>query len=205
MSNMFKLKLAAIVLLIVIGYSFFHALRPSGKLNVEVVPRDAKISINDRAVRIGVNKISPGNIKVKVTRIGFKDNEQSLSIKRGETRYLGVALESNSPSTANWYTEHPREQKLAEAVSSKNFDLDTVFQAEKYPLIKILPQYFHYFSIGYGASPQYPKDPTHIAIIVKAATPFNRRLALRWIKDNGYEPSDYEIVFSGAPNPFGGD
>ena len=203
MNRIIKYALAAMFLLLAI--SIFITSKDNSKtsiVQVEVAPRDSKITINNKGVREGENKVEPGAYLVVFSREGFNQVEKKITVKKGESVYVADVLVPNSPETTDWYTSNLEDAKRAEGISSKNFDARADSLSENFPLLRFLPQSFKYFSISYGSSINNPDDRYSAAVYIKAAFPEDRQAALKWIRERGYNPTDYEIIFSNFANPF---
>lgn len=194
-----------LTLLVIIGLLLViyvvHLGGRSAQLTIEVAPSGSSIRLNGKGVREGVSKVKPGKYEVTFSHKGFNTILEKVELSKDEKRYVGAVLGSTSPSTADWYQKHPADAKKSESISSKSFDQSTSLKAKALPLLKELPYVDRYFRIGYGENVNSKDKVSPTAIYVRASSPDNRTLALDWIKQQGFEPSDYEIIFVDASNP----
>ncbi len=68
----------------------------------------------------------------------------------------------------------------------------------EFPVLSELPQYGRYYTMSQGLSLKNPGDPKAFAIYVDIFSQFSeegRRDALEFLKDKGYNPDDFEIIF----------
>ena len=83
-----------------------------------------------------------------------------------------------------------------EAASGKAFDQQVSTSQKSSPIISVLPAVDPEFRIDYGQSVLFPNQSGAIALYIKADTPDGRVQAVAWIRNNGFDPSDYEIIFT---------
>lgn len=186
-----------VLLALVIVAAFWARSYPS-KITIEVSPADSVVTINGKKRNKGTINVRPGVYSIVFSRQGFTIESKSVSVAKGETKYVGVSLVSNSPATANWYTNHPSDAKMLEGISSKNYDLFSAEQTKKYPLIKNLPFIDRLYRVDYGRSQTYPNDPTAVAIYVKYYSELGKQQALEWLEFKGYSPNNIEIIYTNA-------
>ncbi len=182
-------------------YNFVRLLPLTAKLNIIATPSDAKVLANNKAVKAGIIRVRPGQYKVTATRGGFASVSQTVSVIKGETKFVGLILLPNSSDTSSWYLSHPYDQQLLEQISGQNADTNGKKIADNLSLIKNLPFVDDRtgFRIDYGQSHNHPNDPTAVAIYItiygdnpNAA----KEGALSWIRFMGADPTKLEIIYS---------
>lgn len=168
-------------------------------LEIQVVPSDASIFINDKGAREGINRLKPGNYTVKAVYEGFKPEEKIVTLYDQQTSYVGFVL-SDDGAALNWYQAHPEDEKKSEGISSRIFDETSKALTQSNPVFSKLPydDLNGPFSINYGAS-KARKGGTVVSI--SFSTPKSRQKALQWIREQGSDPSDLEIRFDDFVNP----
>lgn len=167
----------------------------SAKIEVEIAPSSSALFINDVRHKDGVVKVRPGSYAVVVSKSGFNTSRETITVFKGEAKYVGVALVSNSPSTADWYETHPLDAKKAEGISSKNFDIKTQQQAAKLPIIRELPWVDLLYRVDYGPSMKRPNDPESVALYITYYSESGKTQALQWLKFKSYTPDSTEMIF----------
>lgn len=182
------------VIIFIIFYQNTRNRELSASIVLEVVPSGARSTINGRGVGQGTIKLKPGNAEIVISKNGFETIRQTVMLKEGESKYLGFALVSNSPSTADWYQKHPEDAKRAENLSSLNYDQVSSDNSQENPFILKLPfvSSDEQFRIDYGQS---ETDSNRIVIYISANSQEARNAALEWIRSVGYDPSKLNIVF----------
>lgn len=178
-----------------IGFSISHDRTYNANLTTEVAPTDATIKIGNKTVRNGLNKVKPGNYKVFFSREGFTSETRQVAVNVKGSSYLGVILSPVGSSYLNWYTTHPNDAKQAEIISGHNFNLGQTVRLEKLPVLKKLPYIAPRFRIDTGISQKYPEDTSKLAFYISVWSDQDKKLALDWLKAQGVNPSDLEIIF----------
>lgn len=87
----------------------------SGKLKIHVVPKQAYVFVDGKAIRDGSQTIalSAGNHKVGVYNYGYLPNKQDVQITAGQTKHLDVTLQRSGDKIAGPFADielkgHPR-------------------------------------------------------------------------------------------------
>ncbi len=166
-------------------------------LTVQVVPSGSTVTVNGRGVRSSELKVKPGKYTVKASKKGFETYSEDFDIQKNDSKFFGAALVSNSPETANWYTDHPKDQQIAESISGTLVEQGSSEALSNAPLIRALPMIGagYTYRIDYGYDRKLTGQDTMPVIYVSANTPEARQRALRWMRHQGVDLSDYKIVF----------
>ncbi len=189
--------LAVLAVLVVGGLAVVRLGTLSAKLTIEIAPiNGSKLMVNGQGRRAGSIRVRPGQIRVSVTRTGFGGFNQTITVAKGDKKYVGIILQPNTPATANWYADHPADNSKAQSISSKSFDNDSQQTLAKAPLIKELPFLAagSEFRIDYGVNPDDTSGNSPV-IYITAPNATARADALTWIKYQGYNSSDYKIIY----------
>lgn len=190
--------LAIIVILLVssVALVLLHSSKLSAKLYLEVTPiKGSKIEILNKEYQTGQSSLSPGSYTVIFTHPGFTEVKKAVSLRKGDSRYIGVSLIPNDPSTVSWYTSHQLDRKLTEGISSKNYDQIFKDQLSSLPLIKELPFIDLLYRVDYGRSLK-TNSPNAVALYIKFYSPTGKQQALDWLKYKGYDPNKLEIIYT---------
>lgn len=183
-----------IILLILAVFLISGATQNNGKLVINVIPADSSIKVDGISTTKNTVSVKPGRHKVTASRTGFKDSVVYVTVAKRETKSAYLAPAPDSPSAYQYLKNNPEIQKEREGYgSANNAQIQDTLQAN-YPIIKYLPYESANITISYGVSAQFPDDPGRIAIYIITA-PENRDVALGWIKNLGFNPNDYEIVY----------
>lgn len=188
--------LASLVGLAALAFYLVHASALSSALTIQVAPSDSVVVLDGKSIRQGTLHLKPGSHTVKVSRSGFAGDSRTVITSKHNTKYLGIALLSNSANTADWYLTHQADRKLAEGISSNNFDASSKQQVTDMPFILKLPFLGPglEFKINYGA-PVAGSNGKPV-IYIQADSDAAKQDALTWITHQGFDPSKMYIVYS---------
>lgn len=198
----FRIILAIVVIVIGITIFNFFNHRNKGQLIIRVAPSDSTIQINDKGAKTGRHYLSPGTYKIQASKSGFVPDIQIVKVQVDKPTSAYLLPKPDSAEAENYLKNNPKEQSQREAIGGENFNNDQAKLQANYPILSKLPLELRYVAISYGQSAKYPKDATKIAILVASSTPLGREQGLNWIRGQGYDPTDYEILFQGFSNPF---
>jgi hypothetical protein len=166
------------------------------------VPTDINVTIDGGKVNSnGKVAVKPGKHTVTAKRSGFADKTQDVNVKTGETKTVRLLLTPINDEGYTWARNHPEAFSEYEAQSSATFDTNSVDLTKKYPLIAQLPEIHPTWRVDYGKSVAHPNDSNSLAIIITHGGDFGKQSALDWIKSQGFNPADYEIVLKTPPAP----
>lgn len=169
------------------------------RVTITVVPNDSKIFINNQPAKPGTAYLKPGEYTLKASRSGFKDDVQTIKVgdKPVDT---GLIPRPDSDSARKFLEDNPTIQAQREAIGGQRANQKGQQIESKSPIITLLPftDIAGPFSIDYGPSPDR-KDG--VFLIVSDSSPEGRTNALRWIKQQGYDPTELEIRFYDFNSP----
>lgn len=177
----------------------FFAFRPGkdASVEIEVSPRGSTISIDGKRSSEGKNSIDSGIHTIKIEKKGFTAIEEQFSLDKNENKYLGYALASDSEKTSSYYDKNQEELRRMEGIVGKAEDTKSENFSMRMPLLQDLPVTLlgdqnKLIDIDSGNSIKQNGPP---AIYISAENVNSRLQAIKWIRDRGYEVSDYDIVF----------
>lgn len=170
-----------------------------GKIAVPVslVPADATIYVDGEKIsRSGTIYIKPGQRQVKVTSPGFESVEKTYRIYDYNAPGIYIGLIGQSDSAKKWQQNNQfRYRKLELLATEKAHQYNQLFE-ERNPIVKDLPIKDPYFTISYRNI-----DDKTIKLTIWGTSARYRQYALNYLRQLGYEPTDYEIEFSNFTNP----
>jgi hypothetical protein len=186
------------VLVSLMGYFIYCAISQSknnATIDVLIAPSGSKVKLNGHGIRVGKIKVKSGEYTINAYKNGFTDGEVKVSVKVGETRFAGLILEPNDPSTKSWYDNHPEDASLADGIVGQRLGQDSADAVAENPLISKLPFLGPSleYRIDYGISAEGKDNP---AIYIRAISPQARENAINWIKKQGFDPGKMEIIYS---------
>lgn len=177
------------------GFFAFQAFSNRDKtavLTLEFAPKSASALIGGIKAKQGTQRQLPGTYDIVISKNGFKTKKITVTLKKGDNGYTGVVLESDSPDTKDWFDKHPDDQKLAEKISSRNYDAESD-KASKIPILADLPFVGpgEYFRIDYNGVTEKGQTSITITFIDEES----KDEALQWMQTQGYKAADYDIAF----------
>lgn len=196
------------ILIIVIPVTIF--IINSGKtatLQTTIAPSSAVITFDNNSYQVNRDyKFRPTSTKATISADGFQSQEIDLELKDNETTHIFLYLIPED-GDMSWYDERPEETKLLLAVGG----LQALQYAEdyhkKYPISTVLPLTFvdvnpetyewTEFRIDGG---EFNDCKTNdYCVKITDSTGNNHERALNLIREKGFNPVDYEIIYEYAP------
>ncbi len=158
---------------------------------------DTTITINGDGVKEGETKVEPGTYTVQAAHKGFETESKMVTVKEGETVRVGIALQSNSPDTADWYGKNETDARKFEGISSTESGIIGQQRINSLPFLTRLPvRVPNKYTIDYGPSKKDPNNPKAVAITISYNDASSREAARNWIRYQGYDPDKLEIIYS---------
>jgi hypothetical protein len=191
------LVVVAIVLVVMSAGQSISALN-SGTLKVTLVPADAQITADGKAVTLSKNSdltLPAGNHNLTFSRSGFDSKTITVNITKQHTTNQTVILKANSQAARDYLKAHGDQQAILDRIGEEEAQQHGQAITQNAPLIQILPYHGGSFDIDFGASQKYKDDAHAAAIYITADTPQARTAAVEWIKAQGYDPAGYEIIY----------
>jgi len=185
--------------LLLLGFGVWSALNRRSfttKIIIQVTPASSLITLGNNRIKAGTVGLRPDTYIIKASHDGFITDSKTVTVKSGSILYVGLALLSNSSSTATWYQDHPADQQLFEAITGKYFDIVTKSQLDTLPLVKYLPFIDLYYRVDYGQSKTHLNDPSAVALYITYYSMAGKQQALEWLKFKGYDPSLLDIIYT---------
>jgi hypothetical protein len=185
----------------IVGYLVIESLQNRDKtaaLDIQsAVPNDINVTVDDsKVVSNGIVHVKPGPHTIIAQRNGFAGKKQTVSVKTGETKTVRLLLTPNGPAGHDWAASHPDQFLEYEAQAGKQFDQNSKNLTQRYPLISHLPEIHPTWRIDYGESPEHPNNPNYVAItILYSGNDIDKQNALDWIRTQGFNPDDYQIIY----------
>ncbi len=187
--------ISIIIFILIIGFFIFeNPFNNSSTLKILVTPTSSLIKLNNSTSSIGIHHLRPGNYTITVSHPGFKTQSKSFSIKKNNTKFIGIILQPNTAKTANFYQTNNYQEQMVEAISSNNNLTGAISSVSSEPIIKYLPYIGPnlQYKINYSVDPKNSKTPY---ITITANNPQGRQDALSFIKSKGIDPTYLNIVF----------
>lgn len=199
-----KIGIIAIALAILglIGYGIYQVAIGAGKIavTVNVVPDDAKVTINDASVGVGTIYLVPGQTyTVKATKDGFADFSQTQYID-ATNHTITVEMTAVSDSAKQWEQDNQSKYQNLEGQAGAQANATGEAFTKNNPITTALPLDNMIYTIGYIRDLSDPSGNS-IILTVSAAEGY-RNSAVEAIRNLGYDPTQFKIQFNDFTNPF---
>lgn len=188
-----------VVLLLIMGIVSINMLY-SATLDIVVVPTEAKILINGEEYKNGVyQNVRTGKAKVNISLDGFETQEFEIELKRDERTRVYTYLEGD----AGWYEGMDEDSSyLLDIINEYKGEQQTVELKDKYPIMSDIPIVYERYLNNYTEYVSYRIDggeyegcEQEFCLKITDISGGNYERALKSIREKGYNPSDYEIIY----------
>jgi hypothetical protein len=198
-----RIAILGLLIAAVLLYQIFGLASRSGenRVTIEVIPGDAKVEINDTEASAGDNYLSPGKYVIKASSPGFKSDEQTIEVKKSDPPVeVGLIPEPVSAEARKYIEENPDIQRNRERIGGTNARRQGEETENRNPIIAQLPRIdiIGPYTIDYGPSATREYG---IFLEISNSSPDGRKNALKWIREQGQDPTDLEIIYSDFINP----
>lgn len=168
--------------------------------NLEIIaaPKDITIIIEDREYKAGKITLEPGTYTVRAEREGFANLTQEISVG-DELKTVTFALTPETEEAKKLAAENRGTYAEVESLGGQIAQQEGQQFRDAYPLVGKLPRNTSLYSINYTHDLE---KPGKIYIRIDSTSPVGRQVAIAQIREWGFDPTDYNIVFAGLYNPF---
>jgi hypothetical protein len=184
-----------------IAYQYKLSIERQGKIAVpmQVVPSDAEVYL-DNTERLSSDTvyITSGTHDITVKKAGFSTVTKSYRIKTYNEPAIYISLVGESEDAKKWQQAHNNEYKKLEVLAAEQAAKYSQSFSERNPIVKALPVKDPYFTISYRNV-----DDESVRLTIWGTSPRYREFAIDHLRKIGFEPTDYEIEFTGFKNPLG--
>jgi len=203
--NTSQLRALAILVIVILGGVFVYSISQfiahhgQSQLSLQIAPSSAQVTID--------GKTYPANATVYVTKSkhvvhaslqNFTDEEQTIDLSNRASGTVSIALNPANAAGEQYLSDHPEYQLEREAVGGTDQGAQVALAAT--PLINKLPvdNINGPYSIDYGQSTLQKNGSV---IIISNSSPDGRKNAIKWIRQQGFDPTTLEINYSDFSNP----
>jgi hypothetical protein len=165
--------------------------RPEGsiKLNIETIPRDAKITIDQAEYKSPLETfVVPGRYTISYERFGFKTITHELDVSEDYKNI--IALEPVTEEAEKWKEKNFNLYEQAYGFAQTMADKSAEKKGDEYPLLLKLPKNTLSFQIG-----------TNGTTIIVHSSDENRHFAIKELKSYRLDLSPYKYQFIDDVDP----
>lgn len=187
--------------LLLICWAIYDQVSHIGKIAVTIttVPRDATITINDRSTRSGTHWLVPGTYTIGASKDGFVSRKKQVDVTPDKKQnVVSLALSPQSESAKAWAAAHADDYSNNGPYGAIEAQANGEYFAKQNPIVTALPYKDPYYKIDYEQG-----SGNSVTLTVTTSSPRYRYFAVKTIRDLGYNPTDYKIIFKNFQNPLG--
>lgn len=177
------------------------SLNPTSEVEVLVAPSSATITINGKVYKNGTYKLPRGNVSVKIEKDGFTPKNYTFNTSTNNKLYDYLTQDGS----LSWYETHSDDAIILTTIGDYEADMLSSSFTEKNPISKELPlivaeynsndEYVE-FRIDGGKLEDCDRD---FCLKITDSTGDNLEYAREKIRELGYNPNDFEIVYEYDP------
>jgi hypothetical protein len=175
------------------------------RVEVIVLPEDSSLTLDGNSIKAGRMFLPKGKHQFKATRQDFEDVTVAVDTATLDAKQpIYVMPNPVSDKALQWLAEHPDVQAEREAGGGAEAQAVGNQLIDNYPFIGLLPHETSNFIVGYGLSEdnKLSLQVTLMPYALKSDSIYKQQLfdikqdALRWMSDNGIDPSKYNTTYT---------
>lgn len=177
-------------------------MRPSVEITLLVAPSSATTTIDGKTYQNGTFNIEPGEHQVHIEKDGFISQDFSFNTLATTKIYAYLKQQDGSYS---WYQNHPEDSQILTQIGDYQADQEADLYAKKYPITQILPLIYAHYDENYNYTEfridggKFAGCDSDFCLKITDSTGGNLELAKSKIKDSGFSPEDYQILYEYKP------
>jgi len=208
MKNFYKnhpilvLVFSALIFITIILLVTALSLKDTTEIELRVAPASATITIDDKVYQNGTFRISSGTHTIKIEKSGFTTKSYAFDTAK-TTKIYDYLLEEDGGYT--WYLNHKEDALLLTSIGDYEAKLESEKYKSNYPVSTVLPIIYANYDEEYNYT-EYRIDggsftgcDTDFCIKVTDTTGGNLDAAKQRIRDAGFNPDDYQILYELTP------
>lgn len=197
------LFLNVVAVLVVVLVIVIHASK-TATVDIKVAPIDATVELNGtKYENLQSHNIAPGDYQVKISMEGMQTKEFEISVENdGFVRIWTYLLDENG--RFEYYMDHSDDAEILKDVADDEAKAWLEELSQVWGIREVLPLTFSNtfeekatevvsISVRWGENDECNEKA--YCLIIHDFTGNNTEKALSMIRDAGYDPNDYELVF----------
>ena len=184
--------------------SAIYSLIPRSTISLALAPEEGFISIDGGSKQPVKNKqtldVTPGKHTIKFSRDEFDSFSKDITVANKQTVEVIIALNPLTDA-AKQLLLTPDAQEVIQRFYNETTIKATDQLNKDYPILSILPIQARLYIINPCQSVKHPNDPTKLALCVDVSQSGLEPYVYKDITSRGYNPADYEIIFTSSPSP----
>lgn len=178
------------------------SLKDTTEIEIRVAPISATILIDGKSYQNGTFRIPSGTHNIKIEKPGFTTKEFVFDTNTSDKLYTYLV---ETDGGYNWYLSHKEDSLLLTSIGDYESNINSENYTKKYPVVQILPIIYANYDKEYNYT-EYRIDggsfsdcKTDFCLKITDTTGGNYSSALQKIKDGGFNPDDYQILYEYKP------
>lgn len=189
------------IIAIIFIYFVFIAISRIGetKTTFIVIPENSEIYVNDKRTKGLSIYLSQGKYSVSARSEGYEEDTVEINVVKNAKDVI-LLPKPVSQEALTFLSNNPEVQSRRESLGGQRADQDGQKLIDKNRLLPKLPytDILGPFSIDYSLT---PSTNDKVALIISDSSPDGRQNALKWIRQQNQDPSEYEIIYQDFVNP----
>ena len=177
-------------------------MRKTEEIEVLVAPISAEITIDGKEYQNGTFNIEPGEHQVHIEKTGFIS--QDFSFNTLSTRKIYTYLKQTDGSYS-WYSNNSEDSNILTQIGDYEADREAELYSSQNPIVQVLPIFYAHYDENYNYSEfridggEFDGCESNFCLKVTDTTGGNMELAKNKIKEAGYNPNNYQILYEYKP------
>lgn len=162
-----------------------------------VVPSDATITINGNKTGSGTQWLPAGKYEIIAQKDGFATQKKTINVTGAKKENVAaMSLTPESDKAKEWAKEHEKDYSNNERYGAIEANNEGQYFTDTNPITTKLPYKDPYYTIGY-----VPNNDNSVDLTISTESPRYRFYAVEKIRELGYDPTDFRIIFKDFKNP----
>lgn len=190
---------ALVIVAIMIIWTALILIGRIGKIatTLAVVPADATITIDGKKTDSGTQWLPAGKYEMIAQKDGFTTQKKTINVTDAKKENVAaMSLTPESDKAKEWAKEHEKDYSNNERYGAIEANSEGQYFSDTNPITTKLPFKDPYYTIGYT-----PNNDGSVDLTIATESPRYRFYAVEKIRELGYDPTDFKIIFKDFKNP----
>ncbi len=178
-------------------------LHDTTEVDIRVTPASSEIIINGKNYQNGTYRIPTGELAVEIHKDGFETYRATVKNNSDQTKIYVILAQSDG--STSWYDSHNDDAILMSQIGDYYAEKTANKYLSDHPITEKLPIIYANYDENYDYTEfridggDFDECQNDFCLKITDVTGGNYDLAKEKIKDSGYNPDDYEIIYEYTP------